>query len=57
MGDNKTFEDSFHNNRKLYLSGWYMEGIFSNARLWFPTAFVSAAIIIITIAMAIGGAL
>ncbi len=56
MGDNKTFEDSFHNNRKLYLSGWYMEGIFSNARLWLPTVFISASIIIITIAMAIGGA-
>ena len=56
MGDNKTFEDSFHNNRKMYLSGWYMEGIFSDAKMWFPTASICAVIIIVTIAMAIGGA-
>ena len=56
MGDNKTFEDSFHNNRKLYLSGWYMEGVFSSSKLWLPTSFVSTVIIIVTIAMSIGGA-
>lgn len=56
MGDNKTFEDSFHNNRKMYLSGWYMEGIFSSSKMWLPTAFICTAIILITIAMAIGGA-
>lgn len=56
MGDNKTFEDSFHNNRKMYLSGWYMEGMFSGSKMWLPTAFLCAAIIIVTIAMAIGGA-
>lgn len=57
MGDNKTFEDSFHNNRKMYLAGWYMEGIFSTNKMWFPTVFICAALIIISIAMAIGGAL
>lgn len=57
MGDNKTFEDSFHNNKKMYLSGWYMEGVFSGAKMWLPTVFVCAAFIIITIAIAIGGAL
>ncbi len=56
MGDNKTFEDSFHNNRKMYLSGWYMEGIFSDTKMWFPSASICSAIILITIAMAIGGA-
>ncbi len=56
MGDNKTFEDSFHNNRKLYLAGWYMEGIFPNKKMWVPTAFICASIIIISIAIAIGGA-
>ena len=56
MGDNKTFEDSFHNNRKMYLSGWYMEGVFSNSKIWLPTSFVCTTIILITIAMAIGGA-
>lgn len=57
MGDNKTFEDSFHNNRKMYLSGWYMEGVFADRKMWFPTALVCAGIIVVTIAMAIGGAL
>lgn len=56
MGDNKTFEDSFHNNRKMYLSGWYMEGIFSDAKMWFPSASICAVIIVVTIAMAVGGA-
>jgi len=56
MGDNKTFEDSFHNNRKLYLSGWYMEGVFSSSKLWVPTSFISTVIIIVTVAMSIGGA-
>lgn len=56
MGDNKTFEDSFHNNRKMYLAGWYMEGIFSKTKMWLPTSFICAVIIIISIAVAIGGA-
>ncbi len=55
-GDNKTFEDSFHNNKKLYLSGWYMEGMFSGSKMWLPSSFVCAALILITIAMAVGGA-
>ena len=56
MGDNKTFRDSFHNNRKMHLSGWYMEGMFASAKLWMPTIFACSAIIVVTISMAIGGA-
>ncbi len=56
MGDNKTFEDSFHNNRKLYLAGWYMEGIFPKTKIWMPSSFICVSIVVISIAIAIGGA-
>lgn len=54
-GDHIHFIDSFDNEKKLFLSNWYMVDVFGEARLWTPAIMASTACIIIFIVFAIGG--
>ncbi len=54
-GDHIHFTDSFDNQKKLFLSNWYMTDIFGEKKLWLPAIFLSVACIVIFIVFAIGG--
>lgn len=54
-GDNKNFEGFDTNNKKMYLSSWYMKDYFGMKRLFYPSVWASIAYIIIVSALAMGG--
>ncbi len=54
-GDHIHFIDSFDNEKKLFLSNWYMVDIFGEAKIWAPAIMASTACLIIFIVFAVGG--
>ncbi|MBQ8525495.1 MAG: NADH-quinone oxidoreductase subunit L [Clostridia bacterium] len=57
MGDNRKFDDAMHEDKKVFLAGWYMEDMFGERKLWIPSVAVSTAVIVIILIMAVGGAI
>ena len=55
LGDHIHFVDSFDNEKKMYLSNWYMDNVFGETKLWRPSVIVSSACLVIFIVFAIGG--
>ncbi|MCF0129694.1 MAG: NADH-quinone oxidoreductase subunit L [Pseudobutyrivibrio sp.] len=56
-GDNKNFVDSFGEPKELHISSWYLEGIFSEAKIFTPSVIVGALIIVVHIILVVGGAM
>lgn len=56
-GNDRSFVDSFGENKKMYLANWYMEDYFGEKKLLMPSLVLAAAAIIILMIIAIGGAL
>jgi ech hydrogenase subunit A len=56
-GDDRTFVDSFDENKKLYLSNWYMEDLFGEKKILIPSIILSAVVLVIMVTVGIGGAL
>lgn len=56
-GDNRYFIDSMGRKKHLYLSNWYMEKYFSEARLSSIGVIVTSAVIVVIFCMALGGVL
>lgn len=54
-GNDRSFTDSFGDKKKMYLANWYMEDYFGEKKLLKPSLIISAAAIVILIALAIGG--
>lgn len=55
-GDDRKFINSFGKEEKLYLSNWYMENYFGEKKILKPSLVFAAAVIIILMIIAIGGA-
>ncbi len=55
-GDDRNFVNSFEQETKMYLAGWYMEDYFGEKRLWRPSLIVATAALVILMIIAIGGA-
>lgn len=56
-GDNRYFVDSLGHKKRLYLSNWYMEKYFSEARLNAIGMITTSAVIVVIFSMALGGVL
>lgn len=56
MGDNRKFDSAMHEDKKVFLAGWYLEEIFGERKLWIPSVGVATAIIAIGLIFAAGGA-
>ncbi len=57
QGDNRYFTDSLGRKKPLYLSNWYMEKYFNEARLNMIGVIATSAVIIVIFSMALGGVL
>lgn len=57
IGDNRGFVDSFGNNRDMYLSSWYMKDYFGEHKIFNISIWLASGIIVIMMALTIGGAL
>ena len=57
QGDNRYFTDSLGRKKSLYLSNWYMEKYFNEARLNMIGVIATSAVIIVIFSMALGGVL
>jgi len=55
-GDDRKFINSFGKEEKMYLSNWYMENYFGEKKILKPAIVLSAAVIIVMMIVAIGGA-
>ncbi|MBU5451255.1 NADH-quinone oxidoreductase subunit L [Acetivibrio sp. MSJd-27] len=55
-GDDRNFVNSFEQETKMYLAGWYMEDYFGEKRLWRPSLIGATAALVILMIIAIGGA-
>lgn len=56
-GDDRHFTDSFGQSHKLYLTNWYMDGIFGEKRLLKPSLILSTVLLVSLAVIGIGGAL
>lgn len=56
-GDNRDFTDSLGDPKELQLSNWYFKNYVGQRKLMEPSSLVAAAVIIVMLAMIIGGAL
>lgn len=55
-GDDLSFTDAFGNQKRMYLTNWYMNGIFSEKRLFAPSVVISSAVVTTIILFTVGGA-
>ncbi len=55
-GDNKSFIDSFGEEKQLYTANWYMMDYFAADKLLIPSVIISAGVLIIMMCLIIGGA-
>ncbi len=55
-GDDREFTDSFGGKKTMYLTNWYMTDLFGEHKLWKPSIYIATAIIVVTIAITMGGA-
>lgn len=56
-GDNRDFTDSFGEAKELQLSNWYFKNFVGQRKLMMPSSLVAAAVILVMLAMIIGGAI
>ena len=56
-GNNRDFTDSLGEPKELQLSNWYFKNYVGQRKLMEPSSLVAAAVIIVMLAMIIGGAL
>ncbi len=56
-GDDRSFTDSFGNEKKMYLTNWYMEEWFGEKKMLKPSLILSTAGLVVLMILAIGGAL
>lgn len=54
-GDDRSFVDSFGNEKKIYLANWYLDEIFGEKKILRPALAISAAALVILLVVAIGG--
>jgi ech hydrogenase subunit A len=57
QGDNRHFEGFDGQEKKMYLSSWYMQDYFGEKKLLLPAVVLCAAIIVTMISAVIGGVL
>ncbi len=55
-GDDRTFVDSFGEQKPMYLANWYLEDWFGEKKILKPSLIFSTAALIILMIIAIGGA-
>lgn len=55
-GDNLSFPDAFGNQKRMYLTNWYMNDIFSEKKLFAPSVVVASAAMVTIILFTVGGA-
>lgn len=55
-GDDLSFPDAFGNQKRMYLTNWYMNDIFGEKKLFTPSVVISSAGMIIIILFTVGGA-
>ena len=55
-GSNDGFTDSFGNETKLQLSNYYFKNVLGIRKLMIPCQFITLAVLIVMMAMIIGGA-
>lgn len=56
-GDDLNFKNSFGEDKRMYLTNWYMEDWFGEKKLYIPSAAIATAIVVICLAYSLGGAL
>ena len=56
-GDDRTFVDSFGENKKIYTSNWYMDDLFGEKRILAPSIIISTVIMVTLVIIGIGGAI
>ena len=56
VGNNKEFVDSFGEPKHLFMSNWYFKTFFGQRKLMVPCELISAAFVIVMLAIIIGGA-
>ncbi len=55
-GDDRHFIDSFGAQKPVYLANWYMEDLFGENKILRPSMMIAAAILVLMMAIVIGGA-
>lgn len=55
-GDDLSFTDAFGDQKRMYLTSWYMKDIFGEHKLFVPSVVVSTAAIVTMMLFTIGGA-
>lgn len=55
-GDQMNYIDSAGEKRRFFLANWYMEDIFGEKKLWFPSVIITIILIITFMVISIGGA-
>ncbi|MPN57616.1 hypothetical protein SDC9_205310 [bioreactor metagenome] len=56
-GNDRSFTDSFGENKPLYLANWYMEDYFGEKRILKPSLILATAALVTLMVIVIGGAL
>jgi len=56
-GDDRNFTNSFGEDTSMYLANWYMEDYFGEKKILKPSLMISAAVILVLMGIAFGGAL
>ena len=56
-GDNKSFIDSFGEPKELHISSWYLEGVFSENKIFTPSVIIALILIVVHLTLIIGGAI
>jgi ech hydrogenase subunit A len=57
VGDNRNFIDAMGDSKELKVSNWYLDDWFGEKKLLKPAIWIGIAIILIFLALVIGGAL
>lgn len=55
IGDDRHFTDSLGEDKEIYLANWYMEDYFGEKKLLMPSILLSAGVILVMMAIVIGG--
>lgn len=56
-GDQMNYIDSMGEEKRFFLSNWYMEDLFGVEKLWKPTVVISTLLIVAIMVISVGGAL
>lgn len=56
-GDDRSFVDSFGNEKRMYLANWYLPDYFKEEKMFVPSVLFSTGVLVVLIILTIGGAL